>query len=444
MNPKTEFYGNLIVNYAKENYRECFREPDGLLKHPFIVPGSCYANELWDWDSWLTDLALREIAAPEEIEVYEKGCVLNFLEHVDAEGRMPIFISPRKTALTAFGEGEKNIHKPCLAQHALLIAGRDGNAEWLRDKFDRIGLYLGWYDRFCLHESGLYVWLNDFAIGVDNDPCTFYRPPKSSGSIYLNCLMYMELLAAAQLAGMLGKDDADNRYRAKAERLRAAIQEQCWDERDGFFYNVDTNLLPVDKTQNLHSGCPRHWSTLLQRIEVWACFLPMWAGIATPEQAGRMVEHYRDDRTYHAPFGVRTLSKMEKMYAIIKSGNPSCWLGPVWGVSNYLVFDGLRRYGFTADARELAEKTIALFGRDIEAIGQLHEYYDPETGAGVNHPGFQNWNFLAVNMFHWLQRFPPMEKTLEGPASPGEAGPSGASPGEAFPSRRPPIWYKRE
>lgn len=211
MNPKTEFYGNLIVNYAKENYRECFREPDGLLKHPFIVPGSCYANELWDWDSWLTDLALREIAAPEEIEVYEKGCVLNFLEHVDAEGRMPIFISPRKTALTAFGEGEKNIHKPCLAQHALLIAGRDGNAEWLRDKFDRIGLYLGWYDRFCLHESGLYVWLDDFAIGVDNDPCTFYRPPKSSGSIYLNCLMYMELLAAAQLAGMLGKDDTDNR-----------------------------------------------------------------------------------------------------------------------------------------------------------------------------------------------------------------------------------------
>ena len=28
--------------------------------------------------------------------------------------------------------------------------------------------------------------------------------------------------------------------------------------------------------------------------------------------------------------------------------------------------------------------------------------------------------------------------TLEGPASPGEAGPSGASPGETFPRHRPP------
>ena len=34
------------------------------MKHPFIVPGSGYINSLWDWDFWLTDLALRRIAAP--------------------------------------------------------------------------------------------------------------------------------------------------------------------------------------------------------------------------------------------------------------------------------------------------------------------------------------------------------------------------------------------
>ena len=37
-----------------------------------------------------------------------------------------------------------------------------------------------------------------------------------------------------------------------------------------------------------------------------------------------------------------------------------------------------------------------------------------------------------------LRRVPPLEKkTLEGPASPGEAGPSGASPGETFPGTGP-------
>ena len=132
--------------------------------------------------------------------------------------------------------------------------------------------------------------------------------------------------------------------------------------------------------------------------------MPMWAGIATPEQAERMVkEHLLNEKTFCAPYGVRTLSKMEKMYAIMKSGNPSCWLGPIWGVSNYMVFDGLCRYGYTEAANDLAEKTITLFGRDLEECGQLHEYYDPESGEGVNNPGFQNWNFLAVKMFSWLK-----------------------------------------
>lgn len=403
MDSRIEAYGILITEYAKQNYSACFREPDGLLQHKFIVPGSCYANELWDWDSWLTNLALRKIADSQAIGEYEKGCVLNFLDHVDGEGRMPIFIKPHKTSLTAFGEWEKNIHKPCLAQHALFVVEQNGEVEWLRGKYECIERYLGWYERFCYHESGLYVWLDDFAIGVDNDPCTFYRPPKSSASIYLNCLMYMELLATAKLGKLLGMSEKNVLYTEKAKAIKASIQEHCWDERDGIFYNVDVNLLPIDKTQKLHSGCPRHWNTLIQRIEVWACFLPMWAGIATPEQAERMVkEHYRNEKTFHAPYGVRTLSKMEKMYAIIKSGNPSCWLGPIWGISNYMVFEGLRRYGYIKDAKELADKTIILFGRDIESCGQLHEYYDPENGMPVNNPGFQNWNLLSLNMLEWL------------------------------------------
>lgn len=404
MNSQIEVLGNAITQYAKANARSCFREPAGKLRHPFIVPGSCYSNELWDWDSWLTDIALHEIEPGSQIEPYEKGCVLNFLEHTDEEGHMPIFITPHNTALTELGGCEKNIHKPCLAQHALYIAEQTGDAEWLREQYGKIEAYLGWYDRFCFHESGLYVWLDDFAIGVDNDPCTFYRPPKSSGSILLNSLMYMELLATARLGLMLGLQEKNTLYMQKAEKLLQAIQLHCWDERDGFFYSVDTNLLPIEKEKNLHAGCPRHWNTLIQRIEVWACFMPMWASIATAEQAERMVkEHYRNTKTFNAPYGVRTLSKMEKMYAILKSGNPSCWLGPIWGVSNYMVYDGLRKYGYIEDAIDLAEKTIKLLGRDLQECGQMHEYYDPETGKGVNNPGFQNWNLLAVNMFEWMK-----------------------------------------
>ena len=43
-----------------------------------------------------------------------------------------------------------------------------------------------------------------------------------------------------------------------------------------------------------------------------------------------------------------------------------------------------------------------MFGRDIEECGEMHEYYDPESGAPVINPGFQNWNLLSLNMIAYL------------------------------------------
>ena len=400
-----EKYGQLIKEYTLNNYKECFREPDGKLKYKFLVPGISYPNALWDWDSWLTDLALGKLPELGDITEYEKGCIYNFLEYVKEDGRMPIWIEPEAFGEELYTEGPTNSHKPCLAQHALFICEKTGNdASWLEEEFHLIEAYLGFYENECKHETGLYYWVDDFAIGVDNEPCTFYRPKRSTASIYLNCLMYKELLATAELANMLGLDDKKAKYIERAEALKAAIQENCWDERDGFFYSVDINLVTIDLTQHLHSGCPRHWSCLIMRIGVWSGFMAMWAGIATPEQAERMVrEHYLNEKTFCSPYGVRSLSKMEKMYKIAVSGNPSCWLGPIWGIANYMVFEGLYKYGFNDEARDLAERTVALFGGDIEKNGAMHEYYDPESGEGVHNLGFQSWNLLAYNMCQWLR-----------------------------------------
>lgn len=397
-----EKYGNIITDYTRKNYRDCFREPSGMLRYKFIVPGSVYSDSLWDWDSWLTDLALGEFVT-DDIAEYEKGCVLNFLDYVEQDGRTPVWITPSEISKDFVNGKKTNIHKPTLAQHALYISNKYG-FDWLYGKFDAFERYIGYYEKNCKHESGLYFWIDDFAIGVDNDPCTFYRPEKSSASIYLNCFMYKELVALSEIAKKLSLAGKAEKYALMADELKNSVLENCWDERDGFFYSVDINLLPIDDSSNLHKGCPRHWNCLIQRIGVWSGFLAMWAGIATKEQAERMVkQHYLDERTFFAPYGVRTLSKMEKMYAIIKSGNPSCWLGPIWGISNYMVFEGLKQYNFIPEAKHLAEQTIIMFGKDIEQNGQMHEYYDPETGEGVNNPGFQNWNLLSLNMLKWLK-----------------------------------------
>ena len=414
-------YSEIIQKYIYKDFKKMYREKGGNFKYPFLTPGSSYTDQLWDWDSWLSDIALRQILTQhgsendkKEAVKYEQGCILNFLSYCDIDGWMPIVIQ-RKNELSELMKGflkpkdiyKENMHKPCLAQHAaFLVEMNEGNAEWLREDFSKLQYFINNYrshDRD--RATGLYFWQTDHYIGGDNDPCTFYRPPRSSGSIFLNSLMYKELKAMAYLAKQLNYSERSLEYEKDADELKQAIQKNCWDPRDGSFYSVDLDLLPINnESWELQSGSPRNYDCLIQRIDVWSDFLPMWAGIATPEQAKRIVEeHYDNIKTFNAPFGVRTLSKLEKMYSLRASGNPSNWDGPIWGISNYIVWRGLVKYGFNKEAKELAEKTVILFGSDLQKTGTLHEYYDPDNGEPILHPGFQDWNYLVLNMLAWLE-----------------------------------------
>lgn len=409
-------YKAVIKKHIYKDFKDMYRPAGNSLKYPFITPGSTqYADVLWDWDSWLANIALRQIITDlgvkkdeEEVREYERGCILNFLSGTDIDGWIPIMIDRHSDLTTLKPQNifEENMHKPCLAQHAAFLTKENsGNAEWLRDMFHKMQFFInGYVNRYKHKATGLYFWQNDVMIGVDNDPSTYYRPDRSSASIYLNCMMYKELLATVYLAKQLKLDEVARQYQKNADELKEAIQKNCWDERDGFFYSVDLNLKQVNTEKwAYHGGAPRTWDGIIQRIGVWSGFLAMWAGIATPEQAKRMVEeHYRNTKTFNAPYGVRTLSKMEKMYTLKASGNPSSWLGPIWGISNYMTWSGLVKYGFKEDAKELATKTITLFGKDFERSGTLHEYYQPENGEPILNPGFQNWNYLVLNMLNWM------------------------------------------
>lgn len=400
-----EKYKQLIKEYSLKNYQKMTRPADGYLKHPFIVPGSqSYNDGLWDWDSWLTDIAVRQIMSDNQfadaqfIEC-EKGCILNFLDNTGENVCMPVVIAPEVRFPNPDDHLILNIHKPCLAQHAaFIIKENQGDAEWLQDKMDVIERYIQYFRDNMYHEkTGLYYWIDDAAIGVDNDPSIFFQPDRSCVSIYLNCLMYKELLALDYIYTQLHIQKPE--HKIAAEQLKDSINKYLWDERNGTYYSANINLKPVHPNQEPHSGCPRHWESVIQKIDSWSSFLALWAGVPTQERAERMVhENMTVERLFWAEHGICTLAKTEQMYAIIKSGNPSCWLGPIWGISNYFCYRGLMKYGFLCEARMLAEKTIRLFGADLEKTGELHEYYHPDTGEGLMNPGFQNWNLLVNNM----------------------------------------------
>lgn len=419
MQDEVKKYGSRIRKAIYADYKKCLRKAGDTFHYPFIVPGSdSYSDTLWDWDSWLNNIAIRQVLCelkdPEcnkEILPYEQGSILNFLSWCSgADGWIPIAVSRGEdvSKIKPANIYKTNMHKPVLAQHAAFLAQcENGDAEWLRPKFGHLMEFVNNYLGHHRHRCGLFFWQDDRAIGVDNDPCTYFRPPQSSGSIYLNCLMVKELEAIVYLCKCLRLEETSLSYQKAVADLKQAINTHCWDERDGFYYSVDLNLLPNENIVGLHQGMPRDWDCLIQRIGVWTGFMGLWAEIADPQQAKRIVEeHYKNPATFNSPYGIRSLSKMEKMYNTRATGNPSNWLGPIWGIANYMTFRGLVKYGFKTEAQELAEKMVTLFGRDVERFGAFHEFYQPENGEPVMNIGYQSWNNLILNMLAWLEGKP--------------------------------------
>jgi putative isomerase len=329
---------------------------------------------------------------------------LNFLDHASPGGQLPIMMTagnPDAFRIVAQSATSRNQAKPVFGQLALLACDQREDAKWLEPHFDSI---LRFYDSWTEHNSspiGLLVWGDDVAIGDDNDPATFGRPFFSSANLLLNCLFYQDLLASAELARRLGRSPDHDRLSNQAAQLAKRIHTLCWDPRDRYYYSVDVQC--VDRRPELLPTVPRgmgmSWASLPTRIQMFTGFLPLWCGIAPPQNARQLVStNYLADERLRARWGARSLSNLETMYSLEFSSNPSNWLGPVWIIVNYFVWKALQRYGYKQEADALANKTIMLLSRDLERNGSLNEYYHPDTGAALSHKGFIDWNLLVLEM----------------------------------------------
>ncbi|MGA3032191.1 MAG: trehalase family glycosidase [Terracidiphilus sp.] len=403
-----------LLRYFAANAPHLLRPPDGILKHPSVapsLPGKTYSTDLWDWDTLWTSQGLFRLAALQRDESLKQklcehvsGSLLNFLEHASASGQIPIMMTrddPDPFRILGKSLTSKNQAKPVFGQLGLLACDQRGDVNWLESHFDSI---LRFYDSWTRHNSspvGLLVWGDDVAIGDDNDPSTFGRPFFSSANLLLNCLFYQDLLASAELARRLGRSADRDRLSSQAAELAQRIRRCCWDPRDSYYYTVDVQC--VDRRAELIPTVPRgmdmSWSCLPMRFQMFTGFLPLWCGIAPPQDAQKLIStNYLADDRLCAQWGVRSLSVRETMYSLEFSANPSNWLGPIWIIVNYFVWKALQRYGYKNEADALADKTILLLSRDLEASGSLNEYYHPDTGAALSHKGFIDWNLLVLEM----------------------------------------------
>ncbi len=396
-----------LYDFVKNNWRASLREPDGILKHKFMDPAAAYRGQMWDWDSYFCALGLIDIY--DDTADYIKGCVLNFTEYSAIDGSIPYVIEayphdPKSSSLPPAdksprtSEKDYNCIKPLLAQMALLASEKLRDFSWVEEIYDTFKKYIAHWEETQTASNGLFVWRSHRGSGTDNHPAVYGRPLNSSAGVDLNCLMYKEYLAMSRLAEVLGDIDNSVIYKEKADSLSGLINDLMWDEYDGLYYHLDClSVKPTVARQEVT------WAVPL-KFKCWTCFMPMWAGIVPQERAERMIkQHLLNENEFFSSHGLRTVAKCEPIYNTVEMSNPSNWQGPIWIVSEYVMFEGLVKYGFYEDALRVAECILKTLTDDINENGLLHEFYNPETGKSTILPGFKNWNALAALMIPKLK-----------------------------------------
>lgn len=376
--------------------RHIVKPPSGILLHEYIVPDGPYF-QLFDWDMYFMSVALSYDKVSRPI----MGSIEDFLAFVDEfanwTGYTPREIAPN--ALWALPE----MCKPFLAQAAVRASLTSGNVSWLRGSdpppssdpnYRKLQFYerpnaaprptyyqklrdtLAFWENNRRAPDGLFVWYNGVESGTDNNPAVSDAPSQATEGVDLQSYIYREYLALAFLARRLDERQDAMIYEERAASLKALVQQRMWSEDDGSYWNIDS------RTGNY------------VKIKTWTNLVPLWAGIASPVQADRMIAALLDPVQFWSPHGVRTLSRDEPLY----DPRQGYWRGPVWVLSNYLMMRGLLNYGRKTEAAELADKTESLLVADFLRTGGMNENYNPETGAPDASGHFVSWNLLAEHM----------------------------------------------
>jgi len=383
--------GDVLAGLASDFERlapRTVRPAQGFIRYPYLIPAGYY-SQMWDWDGFFIGAHWANQDAADAKLL--RDWVLGFASSADPEGYVAGCITPSGPR-PLFG---KFAMKPFLAQGAVLAAERMKDYEWIRPVWPQMRLILKYRKKTQYDERwGLWFWDNAMQSGADNNPALSNEPKDRSSILAVDASVWAmrEYRAMAVIASRLGFADEAAEYREQAGLTGKSILKNLWSKDDAIFFN--------------------RWRDDGKWIRVvsWSSFVPLADGMVPQKDAERMIrQHLLNPAEMRSEHGFRSLAKSDPTYNNKAIINPySNWQGPVWINANYLDWVALRRYGFTAESKWLAETLAAMLRRDIAKWGSMHEDYDAETGEGLaptpaespggKFAGFVGWNLLAEDM----------------------------------------------
>ena len=178
----------------------------------------------------------------------------------------------------------------------------------------------------------------------------------------------LDLESLSRIARILGDGPTARRLDAAYRRLADTMNRTLWDEAAGLYLDE----LPRGRSPRVAASN----------------FLPLIAGIPSRKRARRMVDVLRDPARFWGDWVLPTIARDDPAF-----GDQQYWRGSIWPPMNYLVLQGLRRYGFDDLASDLAWKGARMFLADRRRTGFCRENFDARTGRGCGQR-FQSWGPL--------------------------------------------------
>lgn len=372
------------------------------LAHPYVVPGGRF-REIYYWDSYFT---AEGLAASGRLDLVE-GMIRNFADLIDRFGYVPngtrryylgrsqppMFCALLQLLERLQGfEPVRHFLPQLMREHAFWMDGArvtqsaagwpsararvvemtpgailnrywDANDAPRPESFGedthtsaraaearRRGLFR---DIRAGAESGWDFSSRWFApgAGIESIRCTELLP------VDLNALLWQIERQLSQWLATVG-DVRSDAFAAAAERRSALLFARCWDEPAGWFFDD-------------------HWPSG-HRTSSWtlAGAFPLYCGMVDEAQAARMAEVIA--QRFLRPGGVVT--------TLEDSGEQ--WDAPNgWAPLQWIVVQGLRRYGHAHLADEIADRFVTLVERVWRRTGKMMEKYDVcdmsrEAGGG--------------------------------------------------------------
>ena len=170
-----------------------------------------------------------------------------------------------------------------------------------------------------------------------------------------NAILFQFETIAGDFAHRLGLAAEETLWRERASHRRGLIDRYLWHEAQGYYFDYDW---AHGRAGTVVSAAP---------------YFALWAGVCTEAQAAALV---------------RNLPLIERAHGLLTcaegsntSINTYQWDAPnAWPPLQTAAIMGLLRYGYTSDAKRLAEKFVLTCARNLAATGKLWEKYNALTG----------------------------------------------------------------